>query len=127
MDDQVPRNVLIVEDDQGCMELLGDVMRDLGLTTIVAGSVEGALRVVASQPLSLIILDVMLGDGDGFQVLRAVRAEARTARTPIAMCTAAIFELQANDDLSDDPLSVLVVKPFHINSFVQVVGALLAS
>jgi hypothetical protein len=43
------------------------------------------------------------------------------------MCTAAIFELQASDDLSDDPLTVLVAKPFHINSFVQVVGALLAS
>jgi DNA-binding NtrC family response regulator len=52
MNDQVPRNVLIVEDDQGCIELLGDVMRDLGLTTIVADSVEGALRVVSSTSCS---------------------------------------------------------------------------
>ncbi len=127
MSDGVPLDILIVEDDQGCVDLLGDVLRDIGFNTIVADSVESALRVVRSQPLRLIVLDVMLSDGDGLQVLDAVRSEPGSTSTPIVVCTAAVFELGARRDLSGDPLTALVVKPFHIQSFVKVVSDLLAS
>ena len=127
MSERAPLDVLIVEDDQGCVDLIGDVLHDIGFNTIVADSVEGALLVVRSQPLRLIILDVMLADGDGLQVLDAVRSEPGSTSTPIIVCTAAVFELSARRDLSGDPLTALVVKPFHIQSFVKVVSDLLSS
>jgi CheY-like chemotaxis protein len=126
MDDEVPLDVLIVEDDQGCIDLIQDVIHDLGHHTIVADSVEEALLMVRSRRLALVVLDVMLSDGDGLQVLKAIRSEPGTASTPVVLCTAALFELQSGGDLSADPFTALVLKPFHIQRFIQVVGDLLA-
>jgi CheY-like chemotaxis protein len=126
MSNEAQPNVLIVEDDAGCVELIRDVLNELGLCAVSTDSVQGALQAARSQSFRMIILDVMLSDGDGLQVLDAVRLEPCTACIPVIVCTAALFELQARRDLSDDPLTALVVKPFHIAGFIRVVTGLLA-
>lgn len=120
-------NVLIVEDDAGCIELIRDVLNELGLHAITADTVGEALRVAGSQSLRLIILDIMLSDGDGLQVLDAVRRDPCTAHLPVVVCTAALFELQARRDLSVEPWTAVIVKPFHIATFMHVVSNLLAT
>lgn len=118
--------VLVVEDDQGCVELITEVVSELGLTIFVCDRVEEALIAVASRPLRLVILDVMLPDGDGFSVLAAIRRNPATATVPILLCTAALFEVTAYEKPIDDPLTEIIAKPFHIDNFVQVVTTLLA-
>jgi CheY-like chemotaxis protein len=127
MSNEAQPNVLIVEDDAACIELIRDVLNELGLSAVSTDSVQGALQAARSQSFRMIILDVMLSDGDGLQVLDAVRLEPSTARVPVVVCTAALFELQARRNLSDDPLTALVVKPFHVASFIRVVSGLLAA
>ncbi len=123
---QDPATVLIVEDDAGCIELIRDVLADLGLEAVIASTVQGAREAARSENLRLIILDIMLSDGDGLAVLDLVRSEPRTAQIPVVVCTAALFELQASRDLSADPFTEVIVKPFHIKAFLQAVGSLLA-
>jgi DNA-binding response OmpR family regulator len=117
--------VLVVEDDQGCVELITEVLDELGLSVMVCDRVEDALVAVATLPLRLVILDVMLPDGDGFSILAAIRMNAATSTVPILLCTAALFEVTAYQKPIDDPLTEIVAKPFHIDNFLRVVTSMI--
>jgi two-component system, sensor histidine kinase and response regulator len=119
--------VLVIEDDQGCVELITEVLSELGLPIFVCDRVEEALVAIVSMPLRLVILDVMLPDGDGFTVLAAIRLNPATRNVPILLCTAALFEVTAYQKPIDDPLTEIVAKPFHIDNFLQVVSTMIGS
>ncbi len=67
--------VLVIEDDQPLLEVMRDELNDRGYETLVAGTVaEGIDRLKQSEP-EVIILDLMLPDGSGMDVLRAIAAD----------------------------------------------------
>lgn len=73
--------VLIVDDDASICRLLEKVMRSNDLEPVVAGSGKEALEVIASQSFALILIDVMLGDMEGFDVIREIRRKGNN--TPV--------------------------------------------
>jgi DNA-binding response OmpR family regulator len=80
--------VLIVDDDQVHAEIAGMVLKRAGFS--VRRAVDGplALEALAAEPLpDLVLLDVMLPKLDGFEVLRRIRADARTEGLPVIMVT----------------------------------------
>ena len=120
------RAVLIVEDDQGCVDLIDEVVKDLGCQTEVCGRVADAVSIIAERAPRLVILDVMLLAGEGFQVLESIRADPRTASIPVILCTAALLEATAYYHPAQDERTELVLKPFHILSFVETITRMLA-
>jgi DNA-binding response OmpR family regulator len=80
----LPR-ILLIEDDPKLSRLLRDYLRSQGLESEQAldGS-EGLLRAL-QEPFDLIMLDVMLPGMNGFDVLRALRAQSSV---PVLMLTA---------------------------------------
>jgi two-component system response regulator RegX3 len=78
------RTILLVEDETSIREPLAEVLRSEGFETLVAGSVAEALEQARRDP-DLVLLDVMLPDGSGFDVCRELR---RDSRVPIIMLTA---------------------------------------
>ncbi len=73
--------VLIVDDDVSICRLLEKVMRSNDLEPVIAGSGQEALDMIASQSFDLILIDVMLGDMEGFDVIRKIRKERNN--TPV--------------------------------------------
>ena len=72
------RRILIVEDEAGIAEVLGDLLGDEGYETAL--SVDGAaLATAADDPPALILLDVMMPGMDGPEVCRRLKADPRTA------------------------------------------------
>ena len=78
-------NVLILDDDDRLAEMLGTYLRDRGLRVDRRGDVASGLAALQDGDYDALILDVMLPDGDGFDVLRTVRADSSI---PIVMLTA---------------------------------------
>ena len=72
--------VLVVDDSATIVALLRKMLRQNGYEVIEAVDVASALARVAGNEPELIFLDIVLPDGDGFQVLRAC-GEARFAVT----------------------------------------------
>ncbi len=68
--------VLVVDDEPSLAELLGSVLRYEGWDVRVAGTGRAAVRAARELGPDAVVLDVMLPDIDGFEVLRRVRAEA---------------------------------------------------
>src|SRR5262245_30724251 len=79
------RTILLVEDEGAISEPLAAALGREGFDTVVAGTAAQGLALFASRSPDLVLLDVMLPDGDGRDVLRRIR---ETSRTPVVMLTA---------------------------------------
>jgi putative two-component system response regulator len=86
---EVPRRTLLVVDDMPeNLAVLGDVLMP-EFRVRVASSGERALVAAASEPRpDLVLLDVMMPGMDGYEVLRRLREEPRTADIPVIFVTA---------------------------------------
>jgi CheY-like chemotaxis protein len=120
------RRVLVIEDDQGCSELIAEVVRDMDLDVVVHDRASEALQVIREQQPAVVVLDIMLPDGDGLSVLQAVRNDPASRDVPVLLCTAALFEITGLEKPVSDPHTQLILKPFHIDAFIAILTKLLA-
>ena len=73
--------ILIVDDDPAIRKLLEKVMRSNEMETTAADSGPAALRLLASNTYDLILMDIMLGDMEGFDVIKRLRSQG--IKTPV--------------------------------------------
>ena len=66
--------LLVVDDEPTILELLAGTLRFAGFDVLTAVSGAEALRAAAAAKPDLILLDVMMPDCDGFDVIRRIRA-----------------------------------------------------
>jgi two-component system OmpR family response regulator len=81
-----PARLLVVDDEATILELLSGSLRLAGFEVVTAASGAGAVRAAASSRPDLVLLDVMLPDGDGFEVLGRMRSGG--AEVPVIFLTA---------------------------------------
>ena len=80
--------VLIVDDERLNINLLVDLLGD-DYTILVAKNGEQALkRAWGEQPPDLVLLDIMMPDMDGYEVLRRLKNDTRTQSVPVIFVTA---------------------------------------
>ncbi|AFL73801.1 EAL domain-containing protein [Thiocystis violascens] len=81
--------LLIVDDMPENLSVLGELLRGAGYRVRAATSGPIALEYATQEPLpDLILLDVMMPDMDGYEVLTRLRADARTRELPVIFITA---------------------------------------
>lgn len=73
--------VLIVDDDPAICKLLDKVMRSNELETTIATCGADALSIIQKHTFDIILMDVMLGDMEGFEVIKRIRSQGIT--TPV--------------------------------------------
>lgn len=76
--------ILIIDDDKEILSLVSDLLKKHGYKTECAETAEQGLRKVQLQP-DLILLDIMLPDGDGVDLCRQIRSQCDI---PVIMLTA---------------------------------------
>jgi two-component system response regulator RegX3 len=79
------RTILLIEDEESISDPLAAALAREGFTPLVAETAAQGLELFESRSPDLVLLDVMLPDGDGREVLRRIR---ETSRTPVVMLTA---------------------------------------
>ena len=75
--------VLVVEDNVKNMKLFRDVLEAAGFRTLAATSAGEAVEVAAEQGPDLVLMDIQLPDFGGVEALGRLRADERTASTPV--------------------------------------------
>ena len=83
-----PETILVVEDDRSLREGLAMNFQLRGYRVVTAADGDEGLRKAFDERPDLIVLDVMLPDGDGLDFTRELRADKRTRRLPLLMLTA---------------------------------------
>lgn len=80
--------VLIVDDDDEMREVFEVAMRSFGYEVeSVPDTASARKRLEQDPPVSLIMSDVMMPDGNGLDFCRWVRAHAKLKSTPMILCT----------------------------------------
>jgi two-component system, OmpR family, response regulator RegX3 len=115
------RTILMVEDEESITVPLSEALDREGFDTQVAGTVAEALEKAAAQMPDLVLLDVMLPDGSGYDVARTLR---ESSKVPIIMLTARGEETDRIVGLelgADD----YIVKPFSAREVAARIRAVL--
>jgi two-component system response regulator RegX3 len=115
------RKILLVEDERSISEPLERALEREGFDVALAESAAAALDVFRARRPDLVLLDVMLPDGDGRDVLRELR---QVSRVPVVMLTARGEEMDRVLGLelgADD----YVTKPFSAAELVARIRAVL--
>ena len=116
--------ILVADDDPDIRGILAFRLERAGYETVQAASGDEALRLVRESPPALCILDVMMPQVNGFEVLREIRHDPATKEVPVLMLTASVqdkdvargFEVGADDYLG---------KPFSNAELMERVSRLL--
>ena len=101
--------ILVVDDERTITDLVGIYLRNEGYQVTLAYTGADAARAILSQEFDLAVLDIMLPDIDGFELLRTIRADHTY---PVIMLTARDSQADKIEGLTlgaDD----YVVKPFR--------------
>ena len=85
-----PRKVLIVDDEPDALDLLARLLQrcDPGLEIVTASTGQETLERMAADAPDLVLLDLLMPDMDGWQVLRQARADERLSQIPIVLVSA---------------------------------------
>ncbi|ADQ46084.1 two component transcriptional regulator, winged helix family [Caldicellulosiruptor kronotskyensis 2002] len=118
------KNILIVDDEQHILELLKFNLRKEGYNTFEADSGILALEILKHNKVDLVILDIMMSDKDGYEVLKEIRFNKDTKNLPVILLSAKSEEIDKILGLelgADD----YITKPFSVKELVVRVKALL--
>ena len=81
-------HVVVIEDDEDILELIRYNLAKEGYKVSGAASGEEGLKTVRATLPNLVLLDLMLPGIDGLEVCRRLKADAKTAQTPVIIVTA---------------------------------------
>ncbi|MBX3083539.1 MAG: response regulator transcription factor [Anaerolineae bacterium] len=118
------QRILVVDDDREIVRLIRSYLEQAGFQVLTANDGNTALHMMRRENPSLVILDLMLPDRDGWDVTRMVRTDSAIKNIPIIMLTARVedtdkiigLELGADD---------YVTKPFNPREVVARVRTVL--
>ena len=116
--------IYIVEDDQNIREIESFALKNSGFQVRDFSNAKEFYYALRIEKPDAVLLDIMLPDEDGMEILQKLRADAETKRLPVIMVTAKSTELDRVKGLdlgADD----YIVKPFGIMELISRVKALL--
>jgi DNA-binding response OmpR family regulator len=80
--------IMVVDDDPDTVTILARYLQREGFATVEALSGPQCLKLVGETHVDVILLDLMMPEMDGFEVVRALKNNPATAEIPIIMVTA---------------------------------------
>ena len=80
--------VLVVEDEEETADMLAEMLKVSGYAVVSSTHSQNAIDIIKEQPLSAIILDIMLPGTSGLEVLRFVRQTPQFTELPVVVVSA---------------------------------------
>ena len=119
------KNILIVEDDQFFRELLKKKLTSVGFSIIEASNGEEGVEKVKSKKPDLIILDLLLPNIDGFEVLSKVKTSSDTSSTPVIIVSNLGQQEDIEKGMKLGANDYLIKSQFDIESIVSKINNIL--
>lgn len=81
-------HILIVDDTRDNLKVVGNILKEEGYNIALALDGAGALKILESTHIDLILLDVMMPDMDGYEVCEILKGKEETKEIPVIFLTA---------------------------------------
>jgi len=101
--------IMIVDDDRTTVKLLQTLLEMDGFEVVTAARGQLALEHAQASPPDVFLVDYMLADMDGVELLAALRATPRFAHTPIVMASG----MNVEDQALQSGANMFLIKPFE--------------
>lgn len=118
-------SALIVEDDEELLEVLADQLMHQRFTVYCAATASQAIEIARFRHPALIILDVFLLEGDGFQIVEVLQQEPSVRHTPLLIYTAHDLSRGQRSRLALGPTRYLIKSRASDAEFLSCVHELL--
>ena len=111
--------ILNVEDDSPARFLKSRILERAGFQVVEAVTAADAIRTAAHDGLRLVLLDLRLPDGDGFQVCEQIKAARPTL--PVVMITSTYATVQGRQDGLASGADAYLIEPVPAERLVQII------
>ncbi|EKD37956.1 MAG: hypothetical protein ACD_75C00927G0003 [uncultured bacterium] len=119
------QSLLIIEDDDDMQQILKSLLEDKYQLVITGSAAEG-LRKAQEQTPDLVLCDVMLPDGSGFDIIHSLKSHGDTSHIPLILLTA-VGDLSGRKTGWEKGADDYIVKPFAKDDLLCRIGGLLAN
>jgi CheY-like chemotaxis protein len=119
------KRILLIDDDLGIRKITQISLKAIaGWEVLVAASGQEGIAIAQTEPLDIILLDVMMPGMDGITTLEHLQANPITQTIPVILLTAKarVFEQQ---QLTALPVTGIITKPFKAPELVKQMRVLL--
>ena len=121
---KIKYKVLAVDDEPGCTEILERYLVPEGYYVETARDGKEALKKVNETKPDIILMDVMMPEMDGFEVVRKLRADEKTRLIPIVLISA-LAQTEERIKGIEAGCDDFISKPYNIELLITRVKALL--
>ncbi len=118
------KRVLVVDDEPAVRAAIRQHLRLMGYEVVEAHSAETALACLDDEAPDLVLLDVLIGEVHGWDVLSKIRADVRFANLPVVMVSA-LGDQHHIEESKSRGANDHIQKPFDPHHLIQVVSELL--
>lgn len=117
--------ILVVDDTPVVLDVVRKVLENEGYYVATCLESREATRIAREEQPDLIMLDVVMPEVSGWEVLAELRADPRFVSTPVIVCTAYVAEALGRlaELKGPDQHLGLLPKPFDIEELLEVVGS----
>ena len=116
--------IYVVEDDLNIAEIESFALKNVGYEVESFGTAKAFYQALMEKTPDLILLDIMMPDEDGLEIIKRIRNNISTREIPVIMVTAKSSELDKVKGL-DAGADDYVTKPFGVMELISRVKALL--
>jgi CheY-like chemotaxis protein len=115
------RKILIVEDEPDNREIMRAVVEDiLGHRALLVADGNAALDVIGARSPSMILMDLMMPIVDGFEVIRTLKTDGRTAHIPI-IAVSGLSRPADREHAMEMGADDFIMKPFDLEQLIEVI------
>jgi DNA-binding response OmpR family regulator len=119
------KKILIVDDEEDILNFLELVLREKGYAVETASGGHEALTKAQIERPDLVLLDVMMPQMDGWEVLKLLRVDDATASIPVAMLSARTEAKDRVQGLQEGAIDY-ICKPFSLQELLGKIEAIFA-
>ena len=121
MQEESPKNILIVEDSATTRALIRAVIEDMGdFSTVEAGSGFEALKLLPTQEFSLVITDVNMPDINGLELIHFIKSNPRYGNIPLIIVSTERSEEDKKRGMALGAMAY-ITKPFKAHELQAVI------
>lgn len=114
------KKVLIIDDEDSVRQVTSRAVTFAGFEALTANSADEGMAIIRREPVRLVLLDIMMPNKSGFDLLRELHSDPTTKNIPVIVLTA-LSSAADNETARTAGAVDVIVKPIGVKELQEVV------
>ncbi len=110
--------IIVVEDEYDSLKMVSEILRYYGVDVLVAHNGKECIELLERNRVTLVLTDLAMPEMDGWETLKAIRANPRTEMIPV-VAISAYHSLEVAEQAMKVGFDAFYAKPISPKTFVQ--------